>query len=315
MTDRAIHIPIDFDNALGLTVKPARRKTFVDLYQSDCRLIMKDFKANSIHLVITDPPYFLHNLDDSWNDKKIKKSKARAGTIGGLPVGMKFDPKQGIALQEFFEEISKQVKRVLAPGGFFVSFSQPRLFHRMAIAAENVGFEIRDMFAWKFTKRAQFKAFSQDHFVEKMDIPEKKKKQMKRELMGRKTPQLRPQFEALMLAQKPREGTFVENWRKWKTGLIDASKSLDGSSSPSTVMQVEKQNRDIYNEHLSVKPVTLLMHLIELFSVQGQIVLDPFLGSGSTALACIRTNRSCIGIEINPEYIDIAEKRIQETTR
>jgi DNA modification methylase len=227
---------------------------------------------------------------------------------------MKFDPRQGKALQEFIEPIARELFRVLVPGGFFISFSQPRLFHRLAVAAENAGFEIRDMFAWHYTKRAQFKAFSMRHFVEKMKIPEKKKRAILRELRGRKTPQLRPQFEALMLAQRPREGTFVDNWLKYKAGLIDAKKSLDGSP-PSTVMLVEKPVKEEYNTHLAVKPVLLLAHLIELFTCVGQLVLDPFLGTGSTALAAMRTGRSCIGIEINPEYVDIAEHRIKESKK
>jgi len=152
------------------------------------------------------------------------------------------------------------------------------------------------------------------HFVEKMDIPEKQKNAILRELQGRKTPQLRPQFEALVLAEKPREGTFVENWLKYKAGLIDATKSLNGAS-PTTVMAVEKPIKKGYNTHLTVKPVRLLMHLIELFTIRGQIVLDPFLGSGATALAAIQTGRSCIGIEINPDYVEIAEKRIKEVNK
>jgi len=61
---------------------------------------------------------------------------------------MKFDPKQGIELQNFYTKVSKKLYKVLKPGGFFLSFSQPRLSHRMAIAMENAGFEIRDMYAW-----------------------------------------------------------------------------------------------------------------------------------------------------------------------
>lgn len=312
MTDRAIDIPIDFDNALGLTVKPAPRKISIDLWQGDCRKVLKDFDDNSVHLTLTDPPYFLDNLDNNWDDAKIKKSKAKAGVIGGLPVGMKFDPKQGVAFQKFFEEVAKEIYRVMVPGAFFISFSQPRLFHRMAMAAENSGFEIRDMFAWHYTKKAQPKAFSQNHFVEKMKISAKQKKHIKRELMGRKTAQLRPQFEALMLAQKPKQGTYVENWLKWKVGLMDATKVLNGAGSPSTVMLVEKTIKQFYNGHLSVKPVEILRHLIELFTVEGQVVLDPFLGSGSTAIAAMLTGRECIGIEINSEYIKIAKHRLSE---
>jgi len=307
-----IHISLSFDDALRVaTGEPkAPPKTYIDIREGDCREKLKEMDDCSIDMVLTDPPYYLDGLDTNWRKGQAHSTRG-TGAVGGLPIGMKFDPKQGRALQEFLEPVTKHLYRVLVPGGFFISFSQPRLFHRIAAAAENAGFEIRDMFIWHYTKRAQFKAFSMAHFVEKMDIPKKEKNTILRELQGRKTPQLRPQFEALMLAEKPREGTFIDNWLKYKTGLIDAAKSLNGKS-PTTLMAVEKPIKEVFNTHLTVKPVRLLIHLIELFTVKGQVVLDPFLGSGATALAAIQTERSCIGIEINPEYIEIAEKRIKE---
>jgi len=296
-----------------LTYPLSFNETFIDIREGDCREKLKEIDDCSIHMVLTDPPYYLDGLDNNWSKGQADSIRG-TGTVGGLPVGMKFDPKQGKALQEFLEPVAEQLFRVLVPGGFFISFSQPRLFHRVAIAAENAGFEIRDMFAWHYTKRAQFKAFSMAHFIEKMDIPRKQKDAILRELQGRKTPQLKPQFESLMLAEKPREGTFVDNWLKYKAGLIDATKSLNDHS-PTTVMAVEKPIKEVYNTHLTVKPVRLLIHLIELFTIKGQVVLDPFLGSGTTALAAIQTSRSCIGIEINHEYIEITERRIKEANR
>ena len=53
-------------------------------------------------------------------------------------------------------------------------------------------------------------------------------------------------------------------------------------------------------------------HLIRLFSKENALVVDPFLGSGTTALACKNTNRGCIGIELNKEYYDIAKKRVED---
>lgn len=313
--EQAFRIPVSFDDALRLASGEPQLppKTFIDIREGDCREKLKELDDCSVHMVLTDPPYYLDGLDTDWRKGQAGSTRA-TGSVGGLPVGMRFDPKQGKALQKFLEPVNKELMRVLVPGGFYVSFSQPRLFHRLAIAAEDAGFAIRDMFAWHYTKRAQFKAFSMTHFIERMDIPKKERNAILRELQGRKTPQLRPQFEALMLAEKPREGTFVDNWLKYKAGLIDATKRLNGYS-PTTVMTVEKPIKEVYNTHLTVKPVRLLSHLIELFTSAGQIVLDPFLGSGTTALAAIQTHRSCIGIEINPEYIKIAERRIKEVNQ
>ena len=274
---------------------------------------LDNLEDGSVHLVITDPPYFLDGLDEKWK-KGRDDSKRGTGAIGGLPVGMKFDPGQGERLQNFIKEIGKKLFEVMVPGAFAVVFSQPRLVHRMAMGLEEAQFEIRDMFAWHFKGKAQFKAFSHNHFIDKMDMSESKKNKLKKEMRGFKTAQLRPQFESIILAQKPKKGTLVQNWRKFRTGFMYANETLDGKA-PNTVMLVEKPPKKIHNYHLTVKPLDLTEHLIKLFSSKGQMVLDPFLGSGTTALAAQNTGRECIGIEINSEYAEIAEKRIDLENR
>lgn len=276
----------------------------------DCLDKLKSIEDNSIHLIITDPPYFLDGLDDKWNYNKIKEKVKKSKVINGLPVGMKFDVKQGRRFQDFYYRVSLELIRVLKPGGFFLSFSQPRLFHRMAIAVEDAGFEIRDQYAWSY-RQSQMKAFSQNHFVDRMNISDEEKNIIKIKLEGRKTPQLKPHFESIMLAQKPRKGTFVKNWLDWEVGLIDANQKLNGKS-PSTIMEMDKPKKDKYNNHLAVKPVMLLEHLIKVFSKENQIILDPFIGSGSTAIACQNSNRYCIGIEIDNNYLITAIKRIND---
>jgi len=67
-----------------------------------------------------------------------------------------------------------------------------------------------------------------------------------------------------------------------------------------------KENR----VHPTQKPLRLLQYLITSFSKESEVILDPFLGSGTTAVACKQLNRNFIGIEINPDYCKIAEKRL-----
>jgi site-specific DNA-methyltransferase (adenine-specific) len=66
------------------------------------------------------------------------------------------------------------------------------------------------------------------------------------------------------------------------------------------------------NNHPTVKPIKLMEYLVRLVTPKNGICLDPFMGSGTTAVACINTNRRFIGIELEPEYVEIANKRIQE---
>ena len=281
----------------------------VDLRAGDCLDLLPKIADESIHLVVTDPPYFLDGLDDGW--AKGKGGARGTGAVGGLPVGMRFDAAQGRNLQAFLNPVAIQLYRVLKPGAFLLMFAAPRLYHRTAIAIEEAGFEVRDQYVWHYRGRAQFKAFTQDHFVEtRSDLTDAQKEEIIQKLGGRKTPQLRPQFEAILCAQKPKNGTFVDNWLEHETGLIDASQTLNGSV-PETVMLVEKHQKSNGVNHLTPKPVKLCEHLIRVFSAEGQTVLDPFVGSGTTCLAARRAGRHSIGIDINPEYVEYAHKQLE----
>jgi len=102
---------------------------------------------------------------------------------------MKYDRRQGQRLYDFMLHVSEEAFRILKPGGFFLSFSQGRLYHNMAESIEDAGFEIRDMLVWE--RAGQAKAFTQDHFVRRMDIPDDEKERIISSLGGRKTPQVK----------------------------------------------------------------------------------------------------------------------------
>lgn len=278
------------------------------IYNEDCITAFKKLPNSSVDFIATDPPYFLDGMGDDWSDEKLNTKKSKAHTIGGLPVGMKFDPAQGIRLQKFFAKVSNEALRVLKPGGFMIAFSQPRLFHRMAVAAEDVGFEVRDMLVWEHNG-GQGKAFTQDHFVKKMKISEEVKKEIIEKLQGRKTPQIRPKFEAILLVQKPKDGTFIDNWLKWKAGLIKVDFDLELQQS--TVFNYKKPSKNEDFEHMTVKPLDLMERLIEVFTIKGQTVLDPFLGSGTTGIASLKKGRKFIGFEIEKKYVDMSIKRLK----
>lgn len=285
---------------------------------------MKKLSNNSIDMVCTDPPYFLDGLGDDWNKGKLDK-KGASSVVGNLPKGMKFDRKQSKKFYDFYLEVSREVFRILKPGGAFISFSSPRLYHSMTMAVEESGFEIRDMMAWIYTQ-SQVKAFSQDHIIEKDSTKSKEEKEtLKRLCKDWRTPQLKPAMEPMCLAVKPIEGRYIDNFEKYGTGLLNTSDEtkVDGKF-PSNVMTTQddvldtvflvkkptKAEKGDFNTHLSVKPVDLVEHLIQLFTKQGAIVLDPFMGSGTTAVAAIRCDRKYVGFEINQEYVDISNKRL-----
>lgn len=286
-----------------------------ELYHGDCREIIKNIPDSSIDLIVTDPPYFIDGMGDDWNDTNLNNRVKKAGVIGGLPVGMKFDKEQGKKLQEFLQPLAKEYLRVLKPGAFCIVFSQARLYHRVAMALDEVGFEIRDMLGWKY--EGQAKAFSQNHFVlKRTDLTEEEKIKIIKSMDGWKTPQLKPQIEPMTLAQKPKEGTFVDNWLNYNIGLMNTKESIDGMF-PGNIIEVSKKERqddtDFKIEHLTVKPIKLIEHIIKLFTQEGQTVLDTFAGSGSHGVAALKCNRKFIGMEIEEKYYDISLKRLKNT--
>lgn len=282
----------------------------------DCFELFKTIPDNSIDFCLTDPPYFIDGLGDEWNTDDIEaRLPTKNGTIKSLPKGMKFDPAQGIRFQEFMSQVSAQVFRVLKPGGFFVSFSQARLYHRMTVAVEDSGFEIRDMLGWTYSGQA--KAFSQDHIIRKQrNMTDVEKEQLIRELEGWKTPQLRPCIEPMCLAQKPLDGTFIANWQKHGVGLVNVRNTWEDQF-PGNIMycaKPSKKEKGEFNDHVSVKPLKLCEHLIKLFCQPNATVLDPFLGSGTTMVAAELSGRNSIGFEMSPKYFEIIKKRYSQVT-
>jgi len=65
-------------------------------------------------------------------------------------------------------------------------------------------------------------------------------------------------------------------------------------------------------KHPCEKPLAMMEHIIQASTRPGAMVLDPFMGSGTTAIACINTSRNFIGFELDKHYYDIAKERIQK---
>jgi len=295
----------------------------------DALEILPRLPANSVDLVLTDPPYFLDKLDNEWTPDRAARRFYKSQAVFHLPPGMKFDPNQGRRMYEWYLAVSRELLRVLKPGGFFFSFSSPRLFHRMACAVEDAGFHIRDTFLWLYTQN-QPKAMGVAHFIERMPLSEDTKQSLKERLSGWKTPQVKSCYEPIIVAQKPYEGTFLENMLQYGVGLFHTEVRIGQNMFPANVLLVEGveetldkyflvpkpsvEERGAFNQHPAVKPLALCEYLIQLAVPKGAVVLDPFLGSGTTALAARNMERHFIGIEINPEYVAIARKRLQNFT-
>jgi len=108
--------------------------------------------------------------------------------------------------------------------------------------------------------------------------------------------QLRPTYEIVMFSARP-----------------DAA--IDNRSAEDLYLCKWQAANNKTTEHPAEKPVTLLEHLIGLVTKPGDTVLDPFMGSGTTGVACHKTGRGFIGIERSEDYFQIARNRIQAAQR
>ena len=107
----------------------------------------------------------------------------------------------------------------------------------------------------------------------------------------------------------------VESLRKYLLTITKENRELALGASRvalQTLLSIkEKENwQEAKNFHSTVKPIALMEYLVKLVSREGQVVLDPFMGSGTTGMACKKLDREFIGIEMMPEYMEIAKRRI-----
>lgn len=298
----------------------------IKLYNDDCMNFLKTLEDGSIDCILTDPPYFIDQMGNDW--KGINSTNINTNShISHLPKGMKFDKIQTINLYNFYYDFSKICFSKLKPGGYFLSFSSPRLYHSIAMAVDNSGFEIRDTINWVYTQNMA-KGMSFVHTIKKMDLEKSVKESMIEKFIYLKTPQLRSVFEPICVAMKPlkKGNTFLKNEIEFSTGLVNFNVKTGKEKIPSNIITTEsinpdydlnflvskpnKKEKEIFNTHLSVKPLALIEQLLKIFSKENSLILDPFLGSGTTALACKNTNRRCIGIEKDKESFDISLKRL-----
>lgn len=123
-----------------------------------------------------------------------------------------------------------------------------------------------------------------------------------------KRPVYNPQMRTGFKPYKTKTGKQSTNYGKFKQ--IDTINN--GERYP---IDIIKFNRDKIRLHPTQKPVALLEYLIKTYTNENDVVLDNVMGSGSTIVACINTNRQYIGMELNEEYFEIAKNRIENTNK
>lgn len=191
----------------------------VRIIHGDCIEEMRKLDENSVDSVVVDGPYGIRFMGKAWDGADIEARYATAASSdeGRARNGMAMQAGRNDrsmaasrAFQEFSREWAAEALRVLKPGGYLLSFSAPRTYHRMVSGIEDAGFEIRDQILWIFGS-----GFPKSHNGEWGGTA------------------LKPAHEPVVVARKPLDGTVEENWRKWGTGALD----IDGCRIPSEPMR------------------------------------------------------------------------------
>ena len=292
------------------------------IFTGDCREVMRTLPANSISACITDPPYNYEFIGHKWNAGEIERRIDRvkdsktlvknipygSGLAGGVRNARWYERvRQNIlAYEQWCFEWATELFRVCKDGAIVAAFNSTRTMAHVQVALERAGFYARDCIVYRRSS----------------GIPKGLNLQAKLKQKGLSNHEdwegwhscLRSEWEAIVVVQKPVVNNYVETLLKNGIGLFHASNE-DGSFQSNIFENIPRDKDDQENIHCTVKPLALMEKLIDLFvpSSENHIVLDPFAGSGTTLVAAKKAGCSYLGIEIVPEYVEIAKKRLSET--
>ena len=193
------------------------------------------------------------------------------------------------------EPMWEQLKRVIKPSGAIVIFGQNTFTFKLGLSNEKM---FRYTLTWEKTKAGGFLNANRMPLQAHEDIL----------IFYKKLPTYNPQFDA----GKPYTKKAVTNGDGRNYGKFERAGSVsvnDGKRYPRSVLRVSNDNHG--SLHPTQKPVALMEYLIKTYTNEGETVLDFTMGSGTTGVACVNTNRSFIGIELDPDYFEIAKQRIE----
>lgn len=269
----------------------------------DCTDHLSRLEDDSIGLLLSDIPYGI-NLDE-WDVLHDNKNSALLGMSPaqkdkaafkkrGKPINgwSQSDRNNGKEYQQWCESWAAQVYPKLQTGASVLIFGARRTIHRAINAFEDSGFLMKDMLAWK-KPSAHHRAQRISGILKKRGLAYESKNEDAWRLGN-----LAPIWEPIAWMVKPYAigGTVTDNFLKNGLGAIntDLKSTYDVDNTTLLDFQFSRNEKRI---HEAQKPVKLMKYLIELTTNRHHIVLDPFMGSGTTALSAIQLGRQFIGFE------------------
>lgn len=286
----------------------------------DCREVLKTLPADSISVCITDPPYNYEFIGHKWNEAEIQRRMSRiqdsktlvknipygSGLSGGLrnPRWYKRNRDNIVEYQKWCLEWAQELIRVCKPGATVLVFNSTRTIAHVQVALEEAGFYARDIIVYRRSS----------------GIPKGINIKKSLEENGYENPEewdgwqscLRAEWEAICVVQKPLVNNYIQTLLKYGTGLFKLQKE-DGGTQSNILENIKRDKAADFNIHCTVKPLDLMKKLVDIFvpKVKGTIVLDIFAGSGTTLVAAKQAGVDYVGIEVEPSYIEIINKRLE----
>jgi site-specific DNA-methyltransferase (adenine-specific) len=252
-------------------------------------------------------------LHNNTNSALLGKSPAQEGKSGfkrrGKPINgwSSSDRNIGKEYQEWVLTWSQSVYPLMKEGSSVFIFGARRTLHRVINAFEDSGFLLKDVLAWK-KDSAHHRAQRLSGIYEKRGLKDEAEK-----WNGWRLGNLAPIYEPIAWFFKPYDYTIADNVLENQVGAMNIDNCKIDGMSPTNLLEFSFE-KDEERVHEAQKPVSLLKYLIGLTTREDQVVLDPFMGSGSTAVAAKLANRQFIGFEIDENYSKMANKRVDSAT-
>lgn len=299
--DRAQYVLKEFLDGITVTEDATPNDAFVHgsakLLQIDCLHWLENQPQNSVHAVVTDPPYGLVEYSAS-EQQKLRRGKGGIWRIPPSFDGTKRSPLPRFtvlkrsdldALEQFFFVWAGRLLPVLTPGANVIVASNPLLSHIVAGALSRAGLERRgELVRLVMTMRGGDRPkHAHEEFADVSVMP-------------------RSMWEPWLLFRKPLQGRVQDNLRRWGTGgfrRISEQRPFGDVIESSPTRSSERR----LAPHPSLKPQAFLRRVVRGSLPLGRgTVLDPFAGSGSTLAAAEAVGYESIGLEKDPKYFSMA---------
>ena len=268
-----------------------------DVVCADSKKLSDFIKPNSVALTVTSPPY-RNAINYSQHVKNLKgdKKKGYRGTVGGTLEGYLTD----------MEKIFSQVRKVTMPGGFCciviadeldegTLLPLPSLMLARLLDHSNPedGWHLRDIIVWNKVTAGRSGAGNRFGQFVKIPVPTRYRANI--------------MHEYILILQKGKKARMLPQDTKEKIPLNRAMKRQVAQS----IWDMTPVPPNVV-DHPAVFPEQIPWRLINLFTVAGDVVLDPMCGSGQTVKVAKHLKRNYIGVDIRKEYATLAKKRTKE---